>query len=313
MSPISDKVYHLVYHDVGRATPWTRWIDSTLTPDDFRQHLSELHSLGRLVSTHEALEIGQRGEVPATPLFALWFDDGYAGVWDSARAVCQEYGIRPAISVNARFVQKQEIFWRCQLSYLLESSDITMLWDRLLGQPPPEAGDAGITLWRETLRRYSSSLRSELNSICLEEVPAASRERSTSLFMDDGQLRSLSEDGWLMANHSASHLAITPSSKMDDVLTDFEEASQFLRSLPTSRPEYWVMPFDYDVVKTAVDTHAEQFLAQAEYLVRAEPLPVPLPRQIGRTTISPGRPLIEHFTSQPRRRSLMRRIKNRLQ
>ena len=111
--------YIINYHNVDwEDSILTRAIGVTTRPDVFRHHLKTLQRHGRFISIPEGQQMLDSGRRFDEAVFSLWFDDGYSGLLEYAKGICEEFGIYPALSVNSRFTERQEMFWRCKLAYL---------------------------------------------------------------------------------------------------------------------------------------------------------------------------------------------------
>ncbi|MGB0578231.1 MAG: polysaccharide deacetylase family protein [Limisphaerales bacterium] len=253
MNAIPSGTYHLVFHDVRpKDNEFTRWMQSTITPEDFERQLDQLLSVGRVAGLDEALEAEVEG-----PRFVLWFDDAYRGVIEQAAPICARKNVVGAIAVNSEFVQRRSCFWRCELSWLLENQPVNRVAQTLLKKDGLDAA----AIWRRTLEEFDGPLREQI-------AESFGEQHWQQNFMNESELRQLTDCGWSLANHSATHPAITARLSWKDVAQDFQRCSEYLEGIG-GRGDLWVIPFDYGVVKQAVDSHREAIGAACKSFFRA--------------------------------------------
>jgi peptidoglycan/xylan/chitin deacetylase (PgdA/CDA1 family) len=231
--------YLLLYHNVSwEESPFLWHIGGTCPPDIFRDHVEECSRLGDLVSIQDGIEAIGKGKVDR-PLFSFWFDDGFAGVRKYAAPILAERGITGATSVCSRFATGKELFWRLKLSYL----NATGAGERLRTELLRYGCSLTDSLSEFTLTNFRLELVEVINAIFKEVVSPAAEERGVGLFDGPDQLRALYEQGWVIANHSASHYPNRDG--LDDrvMQKEFEECDEFLKSITGAPSPFWVAPF----------------------------------------------------------------------
>lgn len=259
--------YHVVYHDVSpRTGVFTKWMNSTISPQEFSRHLDELASFGEFVSAETAIEAQLSNSVPASVCFVVWFDDGFQSVIDCAQPECAARGIKPAIAVNSSFALRLKQHWRCQLSFLMEKCQHDELARILMPEATQQTEARG--LWFETLDHFSLDLRNRIDSEFARISSADERDTIASLFLGEDSLERLHQQGWYITNHSACHPGITPNIHLDEILDSFRQCGEFVSRFGTGN-DIWVIPFDYGVVKATTNASIDTFRQNCRTIARA--------------------------------------------
>lgn len=231
--------YLLLYHNVSwEESPFLWHIGGTCPPDIFRDHVEECSRLGELVSIQDGTEVMAQGKIDR-PLFSFWFDDGFVGVRKYAAPVLAEWGITGATSVCSRFATGKELFWRLKLSYLNAVGAGGRLRSRL-GKYGCALSDS---LSEFTLTNFRFELLDIIDELFKEVASPVAQKRGVDLFDGPDQLRSLYEQGWVIANHSASHYPNRNGLNHEVILEEFEECDAFLKSTIGAPGSFWVAPF----------------------------------------------------------------------
>jgi len=231
--------YLLLYHNVSwEESPFLWHIGGTCPPDIFRDHVQQCSQLGELVSVQDGIETIKKGPVNR-PLFSFWFDDGFAGVRKYAEPILAEWKITGATSVCSRFATGTELFWRLKLSYLNSAGAAGQLRSQLhkYGCSPSDS------LSEFTVTKFGPELLDAINNLFEEVASPVVQENAGSLFDTPDQLRSLHEQGWVIANHSAAHYPNRDGCADQEVLEEFEECDEFLESIIGRPSPFWVAPF----------------------------------------------------------------------
>jgi hypothetical protein len=231
--------YILLYHNVSwEESPFLWHIGGTCPPDVFRDHVQTCSQLGELVSVQDGVERMERGQV-SRRLFSFWFDDGFADVGKYAAPILAEWGITGATSICSRFAVGRELFWRLKLSFLNSAGAGEELRGRLriYGCSPSSSLSAF------TLTNFGSELLGVIDKLFDEVATPAVLERASRLFQDPDQLRSLHEQGWVIANHTASHYATGDGGADETPLAEFEECDKFIEATVGQPSPFWVAPF----------------------------------------------------------------------
>lgn len=232
--------YVLNYHDVSwEETPFVRGIGSSCPPDLFHEHLQAFAREGELVSIEEGLAECRKGRMKA-PYFSVWFDDGLKGVRKYAAPLLDEHGVKSAISVNSRFMLRQEFFWRFKLSFVNHVDGMRFLRSRLKRHGYPAGGRVG----EFVMRKFSPEVLGEIDAVYREFTRDMDRDDAFRVFDDADGIRELRDRGWIVANHSASHYPVAEESSIETFLGEFEECEAALKDSIGQDCRYWVVPFD---------------------------------------------------------------------
>ena len=231
--------YLLLYHNVSwEESPFLWHIGGTCPPDIFRDHVEECSRLGDLVSIQDGFEVIQKGKIDR-PLLSFWFDDGFAGVRKHAAPVLAEWGITGATSVCSHFATRKELFWRLKLSYL----NAVGAGGRLRSRLHKYGCSLSDSLSEFTLTNFRFELLDIIDELFKEVASSVDQERGVDLFDGPDQLRSLYEQGWVIANHSASHYPNRNGLTQNVILKEFEDCDTFIDSITGGPSSFWVAPF----------------------------------------------------------------------
>jgi hypothetical protein len=233
--------YILNYHNVDwEDSILTRALGGTSRPDVFRQQLRLMAANGRFVSIPEGQELLEGGGEIDEVLFSLWFDDGFSGVRDYALPICDDLGIRPALSICSRFTQRTEMFWRAKMAYLAHADGLRFVRARL--RKSFKGVPFRIRSW--TLQNFGAEVLDVVDAVYRECSSEAFRRDATRIFADEAGVGALADAGWLITNHSAGHWPLAPGLGWEAVEKEFDECEAFVRQWsPDNR--YWVIPFAY--------------------------------------------------------------------
>lgn len=255
-------VYFLNYHSVSwEDSIYTRGIPGYTVPVDlFRRHLQMLNEIGQLASPDEALG-ALRDSTVSEPLIVLWFDDAHRGVHKWAAQELETYGIRGALSVCSRFVERKELFWRSKLSYLSHLDLMRFVRSGLRSagmEVPLHVRTWSVTNFRlELIEVLDEVLRSDM-------VSDDAVDRGCDEFMAEEDVIALKNQGWLIANHTAAHYPILDEARAAESFTECEE---FLQDLECEGRRYWVVPFGWgykDGVMEAITKETDRVIVWVE-------------------------------------------------
>lgn len=233
--------YILNYHSVDwEDAILTRALGGTTRPDVFRHQLERMAEAGRFVSIPEGQALLESGRDVDEVLFSLWFDDGFSGLVDFARPICDRFGIAPALSICSRFVAREEMFWRAKLAYLAYADGMRFVRAKL--RKAFEGVPFKIRSW--TLEHFDDRVLAIVDEVYREHTTEAFRADAFRIFADGDGLRTLADAGWLITNHSAAHWPLSPALGWDVVEREYDECEAYVRELsPDNR--YWVVPFAF--------------------------------------------------------------------
>ncbi len=253
--------YILNYHNVDwEDSILTRALGVTTRPDVFRHHLTTLGERGRFISIPEGQRMLDSGAPFEEAVFSLWFDDGYSGLTEYAFDICASFDIRPAVSLNARFTLREEMFWRCKLAYLAHADGMRFVRAKL--RKKFEAVPFKIRTW--TLHHFCDDVLAVVDEVYEACTDATFREDAFRIFATVDDLQRLSDAGWLMSNHTAGHWPLAPGLGWEAVEREFDLCEPFVRRFAPDNP-YWVVPFAY-----GSEHYREQLMARATVVEVAE-------------------------------------------
>ena len=165
MVVLKNETYHLVYHDLGEDTaPQRRMLQSSVAPKRFCEDLEWMKSVGQVVDAEDWLSA--EGLESEHPKFVIWFDDAMCGVLEHGRHILKDWGIRPAVAAISRVAGREERFWRCELSALLELEGPEYVAD-LLNIDQAAKG----TVWLEALNSFDYDLRDRIAKGFKDRLP----------------------------------------------------------------------------------------------------------------------------------------------
>ena len=242
VSQLPNEWYVLLYHNVSwEENAYLRHLGGTFPPDVLRDHLAEVARHGELVSIGEGLRRLSAGETDG-PLFSVWFDDGFSDVRAYAKPLLDQYGVSAALSVCSRFVEGSELFWRMKLSYLAQVGGLTQLRQGLRSH----GYRTGSSVKSFVMDSFSRAIVETIDETYADIASETARSDAFRMFETVGGLRTLREDGWIIANHSAAHYPVgerAASSMFADQFGECEAAFERWFGQPST---FWVLPFDRD-------------------------------------------------------------------
>ena len=232
--------YILVYHDVSwEEDYYLSSLGGTCPPDILGEHLDVCRKYGTLVSIEEgrnAIATGNTRE----PLFSIWFDDGYSGAIRHGVPLVEEAGVTGAVSVCSRFLDKEEIFWRCKLSFLNEIDGLRILRSKLRAEGLLDRMQLRFTTLTGFTERVSELVDEVFNRLTTDDE----RNEAWRLFFGWEEARQLQCKDWIVANHTARHWPVGVEGALKFMKPEFWECEESLRKELGIRSEYWVLPFD---------------------------------------------------------------------
>ena len=232
--------YILNYHDISwEETPYTRAIGGNLPPDIFRSHLDALRQRARLVSIPEGFRRFRQGEIDE-PLVSIWFDDGLAGVRKYALPLLEQYDVKAAMSINSKFMLREELFWRFKLSFLTFTDGMRFLRSKLR----PYGFKTAMSVRSFTLDHFSDEIVTAIDEVYRKFSDERTRLDAFRLFDDVSGIAKLRDHGWEIANHSASHYPVSEDSYIHEFGGEYKRCDDALHKHLGLDTRFWVMPFD---------------------------------------------------------------------
>ena len=238
--------YILNYHDVSweegsylRGVGGNGDFGNSCPPDVFREHLACLSRHGEFVSVQEGFERYQSGDIKG-PLISFWFDDGFVGVRKYAYSLLEKYNVKAAVSVNSKFMLKEEMFWRLKLSFLSQVDGLRFLRSRLRKYGYKNR----MLICDFTLHEFSLSILDEIDAVYKIFTNELHRKDAFRVFDDVKGIKWLRDNGWLIANHSASHYPVGEDSCIGMFSDEYNECEKVLNNTLGVKTKFWVLPFD---------------------------------------------------------------------
>ncbi len=232
--------YILNYHDISwEESAYTRAIGGNLPPDIFRSHLDALSKNARLVSVPDGYERFQQGEIDE-PLVSIWFDDGLVGVRKYALPLLERYGVKGAMSVNSKFMLREELFWRFKLSFLTFTDGMRFLRSKLR----PYGYKTAMSVRSFTIDHFSDEIVADIDEVYRNFTDNFDRQDAFRLFDDVAGIAELQRQGWEIANHSASHYPVSEDSYIHKFGEEYKSCELALHEQLGLDTRFWVMPFD---------------------------------------------------------------------
>ena len=241
--------YILNYHDISwEENILVRGIGGTLPPDIFRDHLERLNKYFKLVSVQRGWELFSQNKI-TEPTVSFWFDDGLSGVRKYAYPLLERYSVKGAMSINSRFILRKEFFWRFKLSLLNHSDGMRFLRSRL-GQ---SAHGHDLEIKDLLLTDFSDETVAIIDSLYNERTNEAFRHDAYRIFDTIDGIKELLNNGWVIANHSASHYPMGKGANINRLSEQFLECEKDINRNLDIRTRFWVIPFGAEKSKTLMD------------------------------------------------------------
>ncbi len=232
--------YILNYHDISwEESAYTRAIGGSLPPDIFRSHLAALNQNARLVSIPDGFERFRQDDINE-PLVSFWFDDGLVGVRKYALPLLEQVGVKAAMSVNSKFMLREELFWRFKLSYLTFTDGMRFLRSKLR----PLGFKTDMSVRSFTIDHFSAEIVADIDEVYRNFSDELGRQDAFRLFDDVNGIAELHRQGWEIANHSASHYPVSEDSYIEHFGAEFERCEAALQQHLGLNTRFWVIPFD---------------------------------------------------------------------
>ena len=95
-----------------------------------------------------------------------------------------------------------------------------------------------------TLDQFSLDVVAAIDEIYQRFTTADQRADAFRIFAAADDVRSLHENGWLLANHSARHYPVSENSAIELFDREFLDCQEWMTALLSQPPMYWVFPFD---------------------------------------------------------------------
>ena len=231
--------YILLYHDVNyEVNPLINGIGGTISPDIFEDQMKTVNKLGDLVSVDEGLKMLLKNKIKS-PIISIWFDDGLIGVRKNAYDIIKPYGINPALSISSKFMLREKMFWRFMTSFISNTDYLRVLRSRLRKYGFKNEDK----LLDFTLNHFNDDILYEIQNLYEQICPEFIQKDNFRVFDDLNGITYLKDQGWIIANHSASHYPIGENSYHEKFFEEFNECDQIINRLLNIDSRYWVVPF----------------------------------------------------------------------
>jgi len=231
--------YILNYHDISwEENLLIRGLGGTFPPDVFRGHLKKLSQHFKLVSVPEGWELFSQNKINQ-PLLSFWFDDGLSGVRKYAYPLLENYTVKGAMSINSRFTLRKELFWRFKLSLLSQVDGMRFLRSKLR-----KVGYRQGTSVKTFVRiNFSKEIANIIDGLYKDFTNEIFRKDAYRIFDTIDGIRELLDNGWLIANHSASHYPLGEGAHINKLKEQFLECEEDLNQFFDIETRFWVVPF----------------------------------------------------------------------
>lgn len=175
---------------------FTRWMSDI---NFFTKHFEPLtpESFYELIKTQKQ---------PKKQSFFLSFDDGLREVYEKAFPVLKEKGIKAAIFVNTDFIDNKDLFYRYQVSLIIENIEKQPTLQKLIEPILSDFTDLKGKSVKEKLLNISSKEKHVLNKllpICELDLNSILKEQKPYLTWDE--LLELANEGWFIGSHGTNH------------------------------------------------------------------------------------------------------------
>ena len=232
--------YILNYHDIAwEENDFLKGIGGSFPPDIFNEHLEQLSRHAELVSVQEGFEQYQKGSLKR-PLVSIWFDDGLAGVRKYALPILEAHKVKAGMSINSRFMLREELFWRAKLSFLSQVDGLRFLRAKLR----KHGYDNSMLVKGFVLDRFCDEFVDAIDDVYARFTDAGFREDAFRIFDTVDGIKHLAAQGWEIANHSAAHYPVGEDAYISKFAEQFNECEAAMQQHLGSGSRFWVLPFD---------------------------------------------------------------------
>lgn len=256
-------LYILNYHNISwEDHQLTKGIGGIFSPDVFWDHLDTLNNHFKLVSVETGLQNLASGRIQE-PQMALWFDDGQPGARKEALPAMETFGIKGAMSVNSRFMLRQEFHWRFKLSFLAQVDGLRFLRSELRKLKV----DVLKPIKEVSIDQFSLDVLAAIDRVFNKFATDVLQDDMYRLFEDVEGIRQLADAGWMITNHSAGHYPVSEDVYIDGFHDQFMECEEALQAHLGILSDYWVLPFDRKEYRSnrLIETfHASRKLTQRD-------------------------------------------------
>ena len=214
-------------------------IGGSFPPDIFRDHSEYFNRYGKIVSVKEGFAQYQKGNIKE-PLISFWFDDGFKGVRKYAFPILETYNVKAALSINSRFTLSKEMFWRLKLSFINQVDGMRFLRSKLR-----KYGYKNNMLVKEfVLDHFCDEIVEAIDHVYNLFTEEYFRRDAFRIFDNFDGIKELQNNGWEIANHSASQYPVGESSYIHKFKDEFMECEKAINSYLGIKTRFWVLPFD---------------------------------------------------------------------
>ena len=213
----------LCYHQIQASSEYVAPYDPGLviSTERLEQQLRLLLTHYDIITVRELRQQLSRQPLPARPLLALTFDDGYESVFTQAAPVLEKFGLRATVFVNASVLGNRSILWPDAINLLVHHTPYHQLLDEcqkiLEG---PQSNQVRYVLDASTSARdligYLKSLPASLVSLLVERLwerfGATIPEEARPRYLNADQIRLLHKKGFEIGGHTIHHPILTRAS-----------------------------------------------------------------------------------------------------
>ena len=164
-----------------------------------------------------------------------------------ALPLLEQHGVKGAMSVNSKFMLREEMFWRFKLSFLTFTDGMRFLRSKLR----PHGYKTAMSVRSFTLDHFSNEIVVDIDDVYRSFTDKLDRQDAFRLFDDVAGITELQRQGWEIANHSASHYPVSEDSYIHEFGDEYKRCELALREHLGLDTRFWVMPFDRNGKRSA--------------------------------------------------------------
>ncbi len=200
----------LLFHDItDQVCEFTRGLGVTLGIKDFEATIKFISRYYTPIGLQDYLDARRQGKLPHRPVLVT-FDDAYASVALNAAPILRQYKVPAVFFVTSSLVGNEELGLDNLLSYVANTSGFEMV--RAVARQFAPRGDIELAsleqvfddllpvMSQDRIRKLRATLSSAAG------ISSADLARRAKLYVNAGQLRTLTESGFEIGNHTFSHV-----------------------------------------------------------------------------------------------------------
>jgi peptidoglycan/xylan/chitin deacetylase (PgdA/CDA1 family) len=234
--------YILNYHNISwEENAFIRPIGGSFPPDLFEEHILALKQHFEITGIDEAYHQFSTGNIQK-PLLSIWFDDGLLDVRKYAYPILKQYGFSAGASINSSMLLREETFWRFELGWLHYKDQMHQLRAALknIGVHIP----VNAQIREYFLDHFTMEMRDILHQVFIQNISTYSLDECKKMYDHVEGLKMLAENGWHLANHTASHYPVSEAGQLPMLIPEFQKCGLAIKECLGIDSPFWVLPFD---------------------------------------------------------------------